>query len=216
MPGNDLDALAAELFKTFARFEYALKAAKFHRGDGAAEANWRSFAESVAEIFEKPASENFAVAIAYMLKHPPKKQVVDGGVLGWSVSAPQTDLQSDRVLIYVRRVRNNLFHGGSSTGGSSSRKEEARRSCSTLLRFSMLVWLLHRPWAKPITVSHSALPPVTFRLLDQRHKNKRRRTTPRELQRRAVARRMRDPVVEPAIYLWCNERRLCPSFSWPE
>lgn len=76
MPGNDPDALAAELFKTFARFEYALKATEFHRGEGAAEANWRSFAESVAEIFKKPANENFAAAIAYMLEHPPKKQVV--------------------------------------------------------------------------------------------------------------------------------------------
>lgn len=134
MPENDPDALAAELFKTFARFEYALKAAEFHRGEGAAEANWRSFAESVAEIFEEPPNEEFAQAIAYMLAHPPKKQVVEGGVLGWSVSAPQTDFQSDRVLIYVRRVRNNLFHGGKFNG----RFFEPQRSAA-LLQHSLTI-----------------------------------------------------------------------------
>lgn len=51
-----------------------------------------------------------------MLANPPKKQIVEGGVLGWSASTPQTDLQSDRLLIYVRRVRNNLFHGGKFNG----------------------------------------------------------------------------------------------------
>lgn len=134
MPGNDLDALAAELFKTFARFEYALKAAEFHRGEGAAEANWRSFAESVAGIFEQPANEELAQAVAYMLAHPPKKQVVAGGVLGWSFSEPQTDLQSDRVLIYVRRVRNNLFHGGKFNG----RFFEPQRSAA-LLQHSLTI-----------------------------------------------------------------------------
>ncbi|WP_311761731.1 hypothetical protein [Paracoccus broussonetiae] len=134
MPANDLDALAAGLFKTFARFEYALKAAEFHKGEGAAEANWRTFAESVAASFEEPASEEFAQAIAYMLANPPKKQIVEGGVLGWSASAPQTDLQSDRVLIYVRRVRNNLFHGGKFNG----RWFEPQRS-AVLLQHSLTI-----------------------------------------------------------------------------
>ena len=44
---KNLNCLAGELFTMFARFEYALKAAGFHKGDGAAEPNWRSFAESV-------------------------------------------------------------------------------------------------------------------------------------------------------------------------
>lgn len=74
MPANDPDALAAELFRTFARFEYALKAAEFHKGEGAAEANWRTFAESIAARFEEPASEEFAKAIAYMLAYPPKNR----------------------------------------------------------------------------------------------------------------------------------------------
>lgn len=65
-------------------------------------------------------------------------------------------------------------------------------------------------------MSHSAMPPVIFSLLDRCCKSKRRRTAPRELQPRAVARAMRDTVVDPAIYLWRGERRLCPSSLWPE
>jgi hypothetical protein len=42
------NSLASEMFFTFARFEYALKAVGFHKGDEAAEPDWRAFAESVS------------------------------------------------------------------------------------------------------------------------------------------------------------------------
>lgn len=113
---DKLDRLATELFRTFARFEYALKAAGFHNGDGRAQANWRSFAETVTELFDDPQEDSVKHAIAYMLEYPPNKQVVKDGALGWDAAVPQTDLQSDRVLLYVRRVRNNLFHGGKFNG----------------------------------------------------------------------------------------------------
>jgi len=113
---GELNRLATDLFRTFARFEYALKAAGFHTGDGAADANWREFAVSVAPLFDEPQGEDFKEAIAYILEHPPNKQIVENGVLRWHASVPQTDLQSDRVLIYVRRVRNNLFHGSKFNG----------------------------------------------------------------------------------------------------
>ena len=48
--------------------------------------------------------------------HPPKKQIVVDGRLSWNLAPPNTDLRSDLVLIYVRRVRNNLFHGGKVNG----------------------------------------------------------------------------------------------------
>lgn len=131
---EDLDRLAADLFRTFARFEYALKAAGFHNGDGAAQPNWRSFAEPVPGLFDNPVDTELVEAVDYILTHPPKKQVVTGGALDWSSDAPQTDLQSDRVLIYVRRVRNNLFHGGKFNG----RWFEPQRS-ESLLRHSLTI-----------------------------------------------------------------------------
>ena len=131
---HELDRLAANLFWTFARFEYALKATGFHMGDGTAKANWRGFAVSVAQFFDNPQEETFKEAMGYILEHPPNKQMVEDGVLSWNASIPQTDLQSDRVLIYVRRVRNNLCHGGKFNG----RWFEPQRNAE-LLRHSLTI-----------------------------------------------------------------------------
>ena len=108
-----LDQLAYEMFLTFARFEYALKASNFRNRNGTARAKWRMFAESqtVRCLFENwPVTEN-QCPLTYILDHPPKKRIVRDGELTWCDAPPDTDLLSDRVLIYVRRVRNNLFHG---------------------------------------------------------------------------------------------------------
>lgn len=129
-----LNDLAGELFTTFARFEYALKAAGFHKGDGAAESDWRSFAKSVSGLFDDPDAPPLKDAVQYILHHPPKKQIVEGGKLAWAVAAPSTDLRSDLVLTYVRRVRNNLFHGGKFNG----RWFEPQRS-EQLLKHSLTI-----------------------------------------------------------------------------
>ncbi len=132
---HELNMLATNLFRTFARFEYALKAAGFHNGDGPADPNWRGFAVSVAAIFDEPQDEALKEAVAYMLEHPPNKQMVEDGVLSWDAAPPQTDLQSDRVLLYVRRVRNNLFHGGKFNGRwfAPERSAELLRHSLTIL-----------------------------------------------------------------------------------
>jgi hypothetical protein len=108
--------LVREFFVEFARFEYALKRAGFHCGEGKARADWTKFAETVAEVLEKPASEALRAAVEYYLEEPPKRQVVRGGQLAWEESEPCTKLKADKILIYVRRVRNNLFHGGKFRG----------------------------------------------------------------------------------------------------
>lgn len=50
--------------------------------------------------------------------------------------APNTDLRSDLVLLYVRRIRNNLFHGGKFNGHwfEPKRSEELLRHSLTILR----------------------------------------------------------------------------------
>lgn len=138
---ESLDQLAVEMFRTFARFEYALKATGFHCGEGAAEPNWRAFAQSIPRLFDHPGDPDLRVAISYILEHPPKKQVVAGGTLTWSVSVPNTDLQSDLVLLYVRRVRNNLFHGGKFNGRwfEPQRSELLLRHSLTILRACIAV-----------------------------------------------------------------------------
>jgi hypothetical protein len=76
---EELEVLSNRLFKTFARCEYALKAAGFHKGDGAAEPDWRTFAGSIRDVLEKPEDAKLKAAIAYMMEEPPKKQMVRQG-----------------------------------------------------------------------------------------------------------------------------------------
>ena len=133
---KELADLASELFYTFARFEYALKASGFHKGEGDAQPDWRSFAEEVADLFETSQDEEFKRSVLYMVEHPPNKQIVKNGELDWDLSVPKTDLLSDHILIYVRRVRNNLFHGGKFNGRwfAPQRSAELLSHSLTILR----------------------------------------------------------------------------------
>ena len=107
-----LDQLAGKLFHVFSRTEYSHKAAGYNNGDGAAEANWKKFALDVENLIATPRTQDLQEAIEFFFSAPPKKQVIVGGVIQWKVSEPATNSEADKLLIYVRRVRNNLFHGG--------------------------------------------------------------------------------------------------------
>lgn len=114
-----LHRLGYELFVAFARMEYALKAAGFlKRPDGNAEANWEAFAAAIQDEFEVKRQHDAAVrdAAEGLLAAPPNKQIVTNGVLSWSEVQPQAASETDLLLQYVRRVRNNLFHGGKFNG----------------------------------------------------------------------------------------------------
>lgn len=129
-----LHSLATELFRTFARFEYALKAAGFHQGEGEAKPDWRKFALSIEPQFQNPTTGELRAAIEYLLDKPPKKQVIRNNMLEWSTAFPSTDSQADLILLYVRRVRNNLFHGGKFNGHwFAPERSEA------LLRYSLVI-----------------------------------------------------------------------------
>lgn len=112
----DLDDLARKFFHVFSRAEYALKASGFNNGDGPAKANWQLFALSVETLIANPATPELKEAIDFFFNAPPKMQVIVGGVIQWAVSEPQTNSKADKLLLYVRRVRNNLFHGGKFNG----------------------------------------------------------------------------------------------------
>lgn len=116
MAEAELNELSLQVFRTFARCEYALKAAGFHNGEGKAEANWRGFALSIEDLFVEPLTPALKAAVDYILAHPPKKQIIKNDLLEWEAAPPETDSRADLVLLYVRRVRNNLFHGGKFNG----------------------------------------------------------------------------------------------------
>lgn len=131
---QELNTLANKLFREFARFEYSLKAAGFHGGDGDAKPDWRSFSKSIPNLFNNITDDKLAEAVDYFRQYPPKKQIIKDEHLQWDDSDPQTDLETDSILTYVRRVRNNLFHGGKFNG----RWFEPQRS-EELLRYSLTI-----------------------------------------------------------------------------
>lgn len=105
--------LLFEFFLTFARFEFALKAADFVTGDlREARPDWPSFGASL-DLGMARRDPNCAAAVDYLVLHPPWRQVVIANGLAWDSTVGFTRLdRMDQVLDLIRRVRNNLFHGG--------------------------------------------------------------------------------------------------------
>jgi hypothetical protein len=114
---KNLHELAAEFFRDFSRMEYALKAASFMKPNRAnAEADWEAFARAIHQPISENESAELAAAKTFLLQKPPKKQVNNNGQIEWSDTVPQHNGETDLLLLYVRRVRNNLFHGGKFNG----------------------------------------------------------------------------------------------------
>ena len=76
--------------------------------------NWDKYANSIKDKFhpENPEVKN---AIRYLRKKPPQKQIVRNNELCWENSTPDLD-DLNNLFLYIRRVRNNLFHGGKFKG----------------------------------------------------------------------------------------------------
>lgn len=117
MQKDEIDALSLDVFRTFARCEYALKAVGFRYAErNQVKADWREFARALGDVFEHPADPELLAAVGYLLQQPPRKQVIRDGQLAWDNTPPDSISHADLVLAYVRRVRNNLFHGGKFNG----------------------------------------------------------------------------------------------------
>ena len=106
--------LACEFLAVFARYEFALKAAGFADGDEKkAEAAWDRYARAIDAGFTRLNSAELTAAVAYLLGQPPKKQIVVKGKIQWLDAPPDANVpRAEQALLMVRRVRNNLFHGG--------------------------------------------------------------------------------------------------------
>ena len=142
--GVDQDVLL-EFFLTFARFEFALKNAGFFQRprniDPAdppdVHPDWDCFTVSIRQALERDKTPEFAEAYEYLLDHPPAREVLVNGSLMWEAKAPSAHLPfADRVLQCVRRVRNNLFHGGKFNSVQDSDPDRNNRllQYSTVLR----------------------------------------------------------------------------------
>lgn len=117
MTPPNLDELAFRFFKLYAQCEYALKAIGYGRAGvkGVAEADWDRFANERAAGLMKDNDHQLVAARTYLLEHPPKRQVWAKGTVTWE-AVPNNE-QSVQILFgHIRRVRNNLYHGGKFNG----------------------------------------------------------------------------------------------------
>ena len=106
-----------KFFLIFSRFEYALKRAGYLRNRKYAEPDWDSFSDKINDYLPSQKNEyyEFRNAVDYLNKYPPKKQIVnkeENGIksLGSLVSKPRGN-EAHVLSTYIRRIRNNLFHG---------------------------------------------------------------------------------------------------------
>ncbi|GAB3255039.1 hypothetical protein [Chitinimonas naiadis] len=113
-----LDELAFQFFKLFAQYEYALKAMGYGRAaqkTSAAEADWDRFANEVGTVLLSDQNQGVIEARTYIFERPPKRQVWLDGAVEWSVVA-DTERSAQTLFAHIRRVRNNLYHGGKFNG----------------------------------------------------------------------------------------------------
>lgn len=98
----------------FSRYEYALKNSGFAKGnENKVDPDWDEFSRSIADEFDKVDDAGFREAVNYLVTYPPRKQVFIDQRVVWKESPPDGALRaSAQALLMVRRVRNNLFHGG--------------------------------------------------------------------------------------------------------
>lgn len=112
---------AVRLFAYFSRFEFALKEAGYIRADrfDGAQPDWSKFARlpAVAEVYERLKLEP---GLHGLIAQPPKQQVVVDDALSWREAAAVTSAPA--LIDAIKRVRNNLFHGGKS--GENPRDDE--------------------------------------------------------------------------------------------
>lgn len=111
------------LFKVMMRLEFALKEgiyATAGRGD-VVEIDWDRFANQGlgSDFFERVRG---AQELEVMLSKPPQRQIKkENGGLDWQEVSPVANVQE--MVGAMRRVRNNLFHGGKSGDPDSDRNE---------------------------------------------------------------------------------------------
>jgi hypothetical protein len=118
-PTEIIDALVVNrnlvfrFFALFSRFEYSLKRSGFLKAAEKAEPNWDTYANTLQGLFQAVSDPAFQAAVAFLVKEPPKTQIVSNLELGWRDSVQGPGEHFERyILRLVTTVRNNLFHGG--------------------------------------------------------------------------------------------------------
>lgn len=106
----DMRNLAFDFFYWFSRFEFALKEKRFLKNEaiGArAQPDWEKF------VTAHRAAYSVSPAASALLAEGPRRQIVGDAEHGFEdVPFPPNTADLDRVVVFAKTVRNNLFHGG--------------------------------------------------------------------------------------------------------
>jgi hypothetical protein len=114
---------AERFFKTFSRFEFALKESGYLPEKGKAFADWHAFARDLGSAFFAEVRDSEKAST--LLRSPPKTQVAVHKILEFKSTVRPNNTQE--LLEAVCRVRNNLFHGGKS-GEPDADSSDPRRN----------------------------------------------------------------------------------------
>lgn len=136
LTGIDRDLLL-DFVCTLSRFEYALKRASFvidYRGH--AKPDWDRLGNVLGALGRDQVMQALS-ACPNLLAEPPKQQIVRNGQLAWNEAVDRSISEVEQALRYVRRVRNNLFHGGKYPDPDGPVSDAARNT--GLLRESLVV-----------------------------------------------------------------------------
>jgi hypothetical protein len=119
----------------FAQIEYGLKQLGFVRAkDRGVEVKWDEFANDCGKIVMQDTEDELASARDYLFKYPPQRQKLSNGSLGWE-AVSKSERSSQALFGHIRRIRNNLYHGGKMHNGQWTDPDRTR----TLLRNSLLI-----------------------------------------------------------------------------
>jgi hypothetical protein len=132
--------LVTEFFMRFARMEFALKAAGFARAgrNDSIHVEWDEFADSIEQGLTGVAAPEIIAAREYLLVKPPRKQVIEDGVIQWRARGRDGESEARFLIRCITTVRNNLFHGGKEVVGEPVERN-ARLLATSLL---VLGWAL--------------------------------------------------------------------------
>ncbi|QDP01814.1 hypothetical protein [Thalassotalea sp. PS06] len=114
---NDLDRLALEFFKLFSSYEAWMKENGY-----VSEGRWQTIRLDWQRTIDEKLCHIFAIAeaeigesIAILIHRSPKKQVIVNRVIKWE-EVTYESIDARNLFDSIRRVRNNLFHGGKYAG----------------------------------------------------------------------------------------------------
>jgi len=130
-----------DFFLVLSRLEFALKLTGYLTADKkGVKPDWDRFATTIKKTFDSESNEELSIAIQYYLGFPPQKQIFKNGKLDWATSPPKNSSEIERAIILIRRVRNNLFHGGKynqQAHDETARNEELLKMGITILKEAM-------------------------------------------------------------------------------